>query len=219
MDSPQKLLDRIEHLLALGIAVLDTLSPNPPDVLGAPTLDPGVFAQWRTQCLALLTNLLGAGHTYVVSFKGDVNMGRIQNVKAGIGILRAVQHDLRDGFLTDVRTLVSANVFTDFLAMAEHLLDQEYKDPAASLCGAVLERGLRQIATNRGVKVREKDGLNSLNQKLAAKNVYTSLVQSRLVVWTRVRNAADHGKFSEYEVSDVREMHSGVSSFLAQHLT
>ena len=83
----------------------------------------------------------------------------------------------------------------------------------------MLEQGLRRIATKRDVKVREKDDLSTLNQKLAAKDVYTRLVQKRLAVWTDVRNAADHGKFSEYSMSDVREMHAGVSSFLAQHLT
>lgn len=127
--------------------------------------------------------------------------------------------DLEDGFLTDVRTLVSAEVFTDFLAMVEHLLDHGYKDPAASLCGAVLEEGLRRIATNRGVNLRKRDDLSALNQKLPAKGVYTRLVQKRLAVWTDVRNAAVHGKFAEYSKADVADMLAGVSSFLAQHLT
>ena len=112
MDSSEKLLARIERLIAKGITVLDTHSPNPPGVIGGPTLDPGFFAQWRNQSLALLTNLLGAGHTYVVNFESEVDVGFTDHVKAGIGILRAVHEDLRDGFLTNVRTLVSADVFT-----------------------------------------------------------------------------------------------------------
>ena len=59
----------------------------------------------------------------------------------------------------------------------------------------------------------------ALNQKLATKGVYTRLVQKRLAVWIDVRNAADHGKFSEYSKEDVEEMHSGVSSFLERQLT
>ena len=219
MDHSQRFQARIKLLIEKGITVLNTDSPNSPGGGGFPTLDPGVFAGWRTQSLALLTNLLDAEHPYVVNFENEVELGLTDHVKAGIGILGAAKQDLRDGFLTDVRTLVSAEVFTDFLAMADHLLECEYKDPAASLCGAVLEQGLRRIATNRGVKVRERDDLSSLNQKLAAKDVYTRLVQKRLAVWTDVRNAADHGRFSDYSMSDVREMHAGVSSFLAQHLT
>lgn len=219
MDTAQRFQVRIEQLLAKGNAVLETHSPNPPNVIGFPTLDPGAFTEWRTQCLALLRNFLGTEHTYVASFEGVVGGGFTGSVEAGVGILRAVREDLQDSYLTDVRTLVSADVFTDFLDMAGHLLEREYKDPAASLCGAVLEQGLRRIATKRGVKVRENDNLNTLNQKLAAKDVYPRLVQKRLAVWTDVRNAADHGKFSSYSKSDVVEMHAGVSSFLAQHLT
>ena len=218
MDTSHRFQVRIERLLEKGSAVLATHSPNPVGVIGSPTLDPGAFAEWRTQCLALLKNLLDTGHTYVVNFEGDVDKGFRRSVKAGIGILRAVQEDLQDGFLTDVRTLVSADVFSDFLDMAGHLIEREYKDPAASLCGAVLEQGLRRIATKRGVRFRAKDDISTLNQMLAAKGVYTRLLQKRLAVWTDVRNAADHGNFSEYSKSDVVEMHAGVSSFLAQHL-
>ena len=124
----------------------------------------------------------------------------------------------RRELLTDVRTLVSAEVFTDFLGMAKHLLERGYRDPAASLCGAVLEQGLRRIATKEGIKVRDRDDLGALNQKLAAKGVYTRLVQKRVTVWTDVRNAADHGEFSQYSKTDVEEMHTGVGSFLAARL-
>ena len=219
MHTTQSFKKRIKRLLAKGNAVLQTHSPNSPGVIGFPTLSDGAFTEWRTQSLSLLTNLLGAKHIYVSSFKQKVDEGYVSSVESGIGILRAVCEDLEDGFLTDVRTLVSAEVFTDFLAMAGHLVDSGYKDPAASLCGAVLEEGLRRIATNKGENVRERDDLSSLNQKLAAKGVYSRLVQKRLAVWTDVRNAADHGKFSDYSKADVAEMHQGVSSFLAQHLT
>ena len=220
MDVTQRFEARIERLLAKGSAVLKTHSPNPAGVIGFPTLDPGACAEWRTQSLALLTNLLGAKHVYVTSFEQATDDGGYTgSVEAGVGILKAVGEDLQDGYLTNVETLVSAEVFTDFLEMARHLVDRGYKDPAASLCGAVLEEGLRRIAVNRGVKVRGGDGLNSLNQKLATAGVYTRLIQKRLAVWTDVRNAADHGKFSECSKEDVTDMHKGVSSFLAQHLT
>ncbi|WP_420463375.1 hypothetical protein [Candidatus Palauibacter sp.] len=219
MDTSQRFRVRIDRLLAKGSAVLGTHSPDPPGVIGFPTLDHGAFTEWRAQSLSLLTNLLGTDHVYVASFEQEVDRSYTSSVEAGIGILKAVSEDLEDGFLTDVLTLVSAEVFTDFLAMAGHLLECEYKDPAASLCGAVLEEGLRRVATNRGVQVRERDDLSTLNQKLAAKSIYTRLVQKRLAVWTDVRNAADHGKFSEYSKADVADMHAGVSSFLARHLT
>lgn len=219
MDTAQRFKVQLERLRAKGGAVLETHSPNSPGVIGFPTLDHGAFTEWRTQTLSLLTNLLGAEHVYVTNFEREVREGYTDSTKAGIGILKAVGEDLEDGSLTDIRTLVSAEVFTDFLNIAGHLLERGYKDPAASLCGAVLEEGLRRMATNRGIKVRERDDLSALNQKLATKGIYTTLVQKRLAVWTDVRNSADHGKCSEYSKEDVAEMHTGVASFLERHLT
>ena len=218
MDTAQRFKVRIGRLLEKGSTVLGTHSPNPPNVIGFPTLDPGSFAEWRAQSLSLLTDLLGADHVYTTDFVQKVGKGYTSSVEAGLGILKAVAEDLDDGLLTDVQTLVSAEVFTDFLGMAEHLLERGYKDPAASLCGAVLEQGLRRVAANEGIKVRDRDDLSALNQKLASKEVYTRLVQKRVTLWTDVRNAADHGKFSHYSKTDVEEMHRGVASFLATHL-
>ena len=218
MDVNQKYRDRIELLVSRGSSVLATHSPNGPGLYGFPTLDRGAFASWRTQSLSFLTNLLGAEHIYVQSFAEETTEGYASSVKAGIGIMKAVCEDLEDGFLSKVRVLVSAEVFTDFLDMVGHLLECGYKDASATLCGAVLEQGLRRIATNTGIQLREQDNLNSLNQRLADADIYTRLEQRRLVVWINVRNSADHGKFSEYSLADVTDMYNGVSSFLAQHL-
>ena len=139
-------------------------------------------------------------------------------VAAGIGILKAVKEDLTDDFLSDVRTLISADVFTDFLEMADHLHQNSYIHPAASLAGAVLEDGMRQIAVANGVNVRAREDLGSLNQKLAAASVYNRLKQQQVQPWIRVRNHADQGEFNEYTATDVAEMIRGVSGFLADYL-
>lgn len=209
----------MEQLIAKAQEVYATRKPPPSHVLAAHSVDPGPFTEWKTQALNLLTNLLGAEHVYVQNFEKEVKGPRPSStVLAGQGILRAVKQDLEGGYLTDVRTLVSAEVFTDFLEMAEHLFENGFKDPAASLVGAVLEDGLRTISTTRGLKLKSREDLSSLNQKLAAANVYTRLTQKKIQVWTDVRNNADHGKFEEYSPDDVLDMIRGVQTFLAEHL-
>ena len=101
--------------------------------------------------------------------------------------------------------------------MAEYLLEEGYKDPAASLIGAVLENGLRKICTNRGITVKSTEKISTLNQKLANGNVYNRLTQRKLEVWNTVRNNADHGYFAQYTAQDVKDMHKGVREFLEQH--
>ena len=102
--------------------------------------------------------------------------------------------------------------------MAEHLLESDYKDPAASLCGAVLEDGLRKIAMKKGIKIKSNNDLNSLNDKCANGGVYNRLIQKKIKVWIEIRNKADHGQFNEYSEKDVQEMLKGVRDFLAAYL-
>jgi len=133
-------------------------------------------------------------------------------------VLNAALDELEHGPLGKLEDLVSGEIFTDFLTMAEHLLKQGYKDPAASLIGAVLEDGLRRLAKKSDVKVRDKDDINSLNSRLAERGVYNRVVHSDIGAWNKVRNSADHGKFAEYDKGNVDRMLDGVRSFLAKLL-
>lgn len=214
-----RLRDRVQALIEKGDVVLATHQPNPPNVMGFATLDAGQFTEWRAQVEALLASVLGESHVYVQRFNGSVQKGFRDHVKSGQGILRAVQEDLEHGLLSDVRTLLTAEIFTDFLEMAEHLLDNGYKDPAASLIGAVLEDGLRRIATSAGVTVKGNDDLGSLSQRCADAGVYNRLTQKKVHVWNDIRNNADHGHFEAYGAEDVADMLRGVASFLTQYLS
>jgi hypothetical protein len=103
--------------------------------------------------------------------------------------------------------------------MAEYLLSEGYKDPSASLIGAVLEDGLRRICSSHGVALSSREDISSLNKKLADVNVYNRLLQKKIQVWNNIRNNADHGRFVEYKVDDVSEMLKGVRHFFEQYLS
>ena len=215
----ERLLSRLDELITKADQVLATHKPNPPNVIGFPTLDSAAFTGWQAQSLAFLRSLLGDDHVYVERFRSNVDQGFQGSVEAGKGILAAVREDVALGYLLRVKALVAAEVFSDFVEMGEHLLDAGYKDPAASLAGAVLENGLRQIATEHGIKLKAKEDLSSLNSKCAQAGLYNRLTQKKLQVWTDVRNHADHGEFDQYTESDVRAMLAGVTDFLGTHLT
>jgi hypothetical protein len=178
---------------------------------------------WRAQCLTFLSDVLGSSHTYAVEFVRSVSHaagGIVLDtwVTVGLGVLDALREDLTNGYLVNYKELVSAEVFTDLLEQAEHLLEHAYKDPAASLSGAVLEDGLRRIAALRGIAAKKGNGLSALNENCAKANVYNRLTQKRIQVWTEIRNKADHGHFGEYTDSDVREMVAGIRAFLSDYL-
>ena len=47
-------IERLQQLIQKGQVVLQTHRPNPPNVIGFPTLDSGQFTAWQTQVLSYL---------------------------------------------------------------------------------------------------------------------------------------------------------------------
>ena len=87
-------VEKIERLIVKGNDVLRTHRPNPPGVIGFPTLDSEAFAAWQTQCLNFLESRLPSNNPYVRAFKEKIQKGYQGTVKAGIGILESVKEDL-----------------------------------------------------------------------------------------------------------------------------
>ena len=209
-----RILERLASLIDMGEKVLGTLRGGE-DYSGL-WADESIFRQWRTSSLAFL-NTLPSQYIYHHEFEDCCKSAEDSSVKQGVAILRAAKEDIAGG-LQRVEALVSASVFSDFLEMSEHLLDNGYKDPSASLTGAVLEDGLRRICGNNNISVKSSDNISSLNQKLADKDVYNRLQQREIEVWNKLRDYADHGHFEEYKVDDVKDMLGGVQKFLSNYL-
>ena len=131
--------------------------------------------------------------------------------------MEAVQEDIQQGYIEKVRQLIRAELLSDLFDQAAHLLETGYTAPAASLAGAALENGLRSIAAANEIEVRQGDNLQSLNGKIADKEVYSRLVQKKVSVWIDVRNYADHGHFEELKEQDVIDLINGAQSFLADY--
>ena len=211
--------ERIGHRLAVliqkGVTVLSTHEPNPPNVIGFPTLDTSRYMEWRSQALALLTRVFGSSHTYTEVFKSKVSDRAYESgAERGLGILRAALEDVDSGDLETLQEMAAAEVFSDFLEQADHLLKNGYLAPAASLAGAVLENGLRSLAKRNGITVKGRDNLQSLNSKVGDKGVYSRLRQQEVAVWIKVRNAADHGCFDDITQNRVADLIAGVRGLL-----
>jgi hypothetical protein len=107
--------------------------------------------------------------------------------------------------------------------MAEHLLDRDYKDPAAVIVGSVLEEHLRQLCDANELPVEvEKEGkriplkADALNASLAKADVYNKLSHKNVTAWLDLRNNAAHGQYDEYTKEQVVLMLQGVSDFMAR---
>ena len=136
-----------------------------------------------------------------------------------VGVLRALRREYDEGYLTTVKGLVRAEVFADFLGMAEHLLEQGYKDPAAVLVGGVLEEHLRSLCADRSIPT-ETSGRSkkaaAMNADLFRVSAYNKLDQKNVTAWLDLRNKAAHGSYDQYTQEQIRMMLSGVTEFAAR---
>lgn len=209
----EELIQRANNLLTKAQNVASTRKGDYPS-----WVDGILFHEWKTNTQNFIRVVCGEEDLYYKNFVQEVKSNNPYDVDHGIGILKALKEDLELGYLTRVRDLVSAEIFTDFIEMAQHLLDNNYKDSAASLIGAVLENGLRQIAQKHTVDVKSGDDIGSLNTKLSDKEIYNRLIQKQIQAWKAIRDSADHGKFSEYKPEDVKSMLEWVQRFLTENL-
>jgi hypothetical protein len=186
MSLEESFLERTDYLIAKGQKILErNADRRARKNVKTPEIDKdeGAFVEWQYQSIGFLVNALGRDHVYTRGFAHKAITKLDTSIQSGLGILRAVREDIEGGYLSDLRTLISAEVFTDFLDMAEHLHKSGYVHPAASLAGAVLEDGMRKIAAANNINLKAREDLSSLNQKLANATVYNRLMQQKLQPW------------------------------------
>lgn len=211
---------RIKQLLDQSSAVLATKKDNG---YNEDLVDSGKFAGLRASALSFIAMAYGNKHSHYTEFDTRIDNNFEHKAQEGHAILLSIQNEIEGGWVFSVKQLISAEIFSDFLEMAEHLLNQNYKDPAAVMIGSVLEENLRQLCSANEIDVDlEKDGsfipkkADRLNSDLAKSEVYTKLDQKAVTMWLDLRNKAAHGKYEEYSQEQVELMLQAVTEFLAR---
>ena len=192
--------------------------------------------EFRAPAEVTYFNLLAISTIVRIAGQGSVYAQQVQSLTSGNrafvqfsspalrGVLNALQFDVEHGYLTTVRELAHADVFADFLEMADYLCSEGYKDAAAVLAGGALESHLRQLceknsvdtdfATPDGPKPKKAE---TMNADLAKSSVYFKLEQKNITAWLDLRNKAAHAKYEEYTVEQVALMLQGVRDFILTH--
>ncbi len=191
---------RADELIKNGQAVLKTEQST----RGFSYVERTQFQTFRTASLSFLLNAFGKDHPYYIKFETDVNQNSPSYVKNGLGILLAARDEMIGGWTITARGIVSAEIFSDFLEMANHLLTEGYKDAAAVMIGSVLEEHLRQLCRKAGIDIeivkpsgdKTPKKADTMNADLAKQGVYGVLDQKNVTAWLDLRHKAAHGKYS-----------------------
>jgi hypothetical protein len=211
-------LDQIDRVIAecrslQGRSKFDDMSDVPEEASSATSL-----------LFAAIERLAPPGSSYVKNakvqeqwLKGNIGVA----VTPLIGVLNALRADYAAGNLQSITELIHADIFADFLEMADYLLQQGYKDAAAVVVGSVLEEHLRKLCQKNGIAVVQGGGgpkkTELLNSELAGSAVYTKLDQKSVTAWLDLRNKAAHGDYSEYTKEQVTLTLQGVQNFTSRH--
>ena len=218
---------RADDIIALANIAIMSFQGKP---YGGFKCDQEAYYVFRSSGLSFLANTFGEKHDYYREFDRttkDLNSYQTlepSNVKAGLGVLQAAKAEVLGGWAISVRGLISAEIFTDFMEMAEYLLSEHYKDPSAVLVGSVLEEHLRQLALKNSVPITfiDKKGdwvpkkADTINADLVKASVYNVLQQKNVTAWLDLRNKAAHGHYSEYSEENVSLMLQGILLFMSQ---
>jgi hypothetical protein len=214
------ILLRIDELIAKGQEIHKTTQRS--EHTGS-MVDFAKYTAFRSSVVSFLERIYGSGHSYGATIAGFKNASYPHYLETLIEILRAAREEISGGYLFKVKALAAAEIFADFLEMSEHLLDQQYKEPAAVLVGTVLEEHLRQLAACQGIDTETMAGGKSRpkkaethNSELAKADAYNKLEQKSITTWLDLRNKAAHGKHEEYTDAQVSNMLSGVREFVTR---
>lgn len=129
-----------------------------------------------------------------------------------------LRDDLKAGWVESMVELVHAETYSDYLEMAEGLLGQGYKDPAAVITGTSLEVHVRALCVKHSVDVALPNGspkkADTMNADLKKAGVYDGLQQKQVTAWLDLRNKAAHGNYADYDQAQVRLFIDGVRAFM-----
>ncbi|EIK0773682.1 MULTISPECIES: hypothetical protein [Vibrio harveyi group] len=221
METNQKLLDRVNYILSKANVLLDTKKSG----YTTTVVDEATLMGVRVSGLSFIEQVYGKEHSYYINFRSATGSCDFQNAQSAHAILTSIKDEIDNGWLLSFKALVSSEIFSDFMEMAEHLLTLNYKDPAAVMIGGILEEHLRQIAIQNGIEVNveQKGNLipkkaDRLNADLFKANCYSPIEQKTVTSWLAIRNSAAHGKYDDYTKSQIEIMLFGVRDFIGRTL-
>lgn len=213
------LLKCVDELLIEGTQVLGTRRRGD----YSEYVDAAAMRGFRSGTLSFIERVYGTKHPHYTEFFGNTEGEGLHHAEQGVAILKAIRSEISGGWLFNLKGLVTAEIFADFIEMASYLLENGYKDAAAVMTGSVLEEHLRQLCRKNSLDTEEEKDehivpkkADRLNADLAKENIYSKLDQKQITAWLDLRNKAAHGKYEEYSNDQVKQLISGIIEFMTR---
>jgi hypothetical protein len=217
----------VDPVLAQIDGLFDDWGFRPSEVPSWDAIEPlgsAEIAQRTTRAVALLERF-APGSRYLQAARepfergwGSEDASTFVHVAAALAAFRS---DVEGGYLKTLAELIHADVFADLLGMATELQEKGYKDAAAVIAGSILEEHLRKLADSSGIAPTKSDGsplkASVLNADLAKAEIYNKLEEKAVTAWLGLRNSAAHGKYDEFDETQVANLIRDIRDFMIRH--
>jgi len=207
---------RLQALIAKADSLLETTQQDPEFPKAKEVheiVDPFAFTRFRTASLHFIERTLGKETPYHHAFWYQCQSNAPYHVKVGKALLEELLAEIDSSWLWTTHGIATAEIYGDFLEMAEELLDSGYKDAAAVIIGGVLEEHLRRLCKKNGISTTTvRDGkpcpkkADSMNADLFNSSVYDKLDHKWVTTALDLRNKAAHGLYDQYDKDWVRSI-------------
>ena len=215
-------MDRLEKQ---GSEVLKTKKVVRLEFTSDESVDGIAFKIFSVSVSSFIDKFYGSDHLYYL--ESQKSHGSFYNSAKGteilLGILRVIREEFESGFFYfNLKGLISGEIFSDYLEMAEHLLDEGYKDAADVIISSSLESHLRQLCSTNSISLGSDSGkgrksAQKLNEDLYKDEIYSKTDLKQVEYLLDIRNSAAHGDYDNYDNERVSQMLLGVTSFISNH--
>ena len=131
-----------------------------------------------------------------------------------LSIVKAARATLESS-LMDLTTIFQAELFDSELESAKALARAGHLRAAGAVCGVVIERHLKQVCTNHGVKSKKRNPtISDFNQLLKDEDVISVPDWRFIQHLTDIRNICDHAKEREPSKQEVEDLVAGAAKVL-----
>lgn len=223
----EKYNNRFEALILEGRTVVESAKMG---MFGENYVDRGAYIEWRTKVVTLLSQFITPKTPAAKNLEAYAQKTNMEEcAKDILSVLVATFDDFKSDMFDNIQRRAEAAVTVDYLKQAEQLLKdkdgaQHTHIAAAVLAGGALEKCLRTICTTcvPPISVVKPGGkpktMSPLIDDLVKAQVFNEIMAKQLRAWADIRNAAAHGRYSEFTRQQVELMLAGIGSFLADHM-
>ncbi|HJX31434.1 MAG TPA: DUF4145 domain-containing protein [Thermodesulfobacteriota bacterium] len=182
---------------------------------------PQAFYAWASSALSVIQGVFGKDSPYYVRLETETagihgNYVSEDQLGACRGIFQGAKSDVDGGYLFDLQTSFSGEIFGDFVSAAKTALGEGHHTVATVLACAALEDALKRFATSKGLSVENKSMEDVVNA-LKAQGLVTGSQKTLLAAMPKIRNQAMHADWSKLTSQDAGSVISFVEQFLLNH--